>query len=272
MKTTYVFILILLLACTLKLQAWNGHTPAGARVWGMGGISITLSDPWAAYNNQAGLGHLKKFGAGIAVENRFGMKELSGTTIVTAFPTKQGTFGLTYHGFGQSSFLEQKIGLAYGRAFTKHFAFGFQINYLNTSIPAYGNNHKVCIEGGIQVQLLKELSFGAHVFNPTLTKMAEYNNERIPLLARMGLTYEPSQKLMICAELEKNSSYPLSVRTGLEYRINDKVALRAGLSTRPFLSTFGFRIQIKKLSIDIASGYHQLLVFTPHLSLNYQRK
>ncbi len=144
------------------------------------------------------------------------------------------------------------------------------MNYLTTRIGEnYGNTSALAVEAGLQAQLSKELSIGAHIYNPNRAKVAAFNDERIPTIMRIGLNYTFSEKVFVVAETQKDIDYPANFKAGVEYRVVEVLYLRAGVSTGPVLNTFGFGLNLKQFRLDIASSYHSVLGYSPHVSLTY---
>lgn len=266
-------VLMVIVLFSLSVQAQIGNDVIGASSTGMGGYSATLSDVWSANNNQAGLGFMTDITGGIFYENRFLLKETSYRAGAFVLPVKTGAFGLSVASFGYSAYSETKAGLSYGQRFGDKFSMGVQINYLNTSLNQdYGTRNSLTAAVGIISRLSDELSIGVHVYNPTRSKLAEYDNEKIPTVMKLGLDYRFSEKVMVAIETEKDMNYDALVRAGIEYHITDIFYLRGGISTNPTLSSFGFGLQMKNFKMDISSSFHQTLGITPGISLIYQKK
>lgn len=268
MKKTILFLFFL--NTHFHLISGNDNFAIGARAAGMSNASVSLNDVWSAHHNQAGLSFVKKSSCGVYYENRFLLKELSLRAGVAALPVKGGTFGLSFSNFGYSLYNENKYSLSYAKAFGEKFSVGIAMDYLNTKIAeGYGSKGVAVAEIGLQTKPLKGLTIGAHVFNPTHTKLVNYNNERIPTIFRLGGNYNFSNKVILAIETEKDISQKAIFKTGIEYKPVNGFYLRAGLSTRPTLNSFGFGIQIKHLQIDLSSNYNQILGFSPQVGLTY---
>ncbi len=266
-------LLLIIVSFTQTFKAQVANDVIGASSTGMGGYTATLSDVWSTNNNQAGLGFMTDITGGIFYENRFLLKETSYRAGAFVLPVKTGAFGLSVASFGYSAYSETKAGLSYGQRFGDRFSVGVQLNYLNTKLNQdYGSRNTVTGAVGIISKLSDELSIGVHVYNPTRSKLAEYDNERIPTIMKLGLDYRFSEKVMIGVETEKDMNYDASVKAGIEYHITEIFYLRGGISTNPTLSSFGFGLQMKNFKMDISSSFHQTLGMTPGISLIYQKK
>ena len=268
MKKLYFLILTLNIASLAK--AGNEDFPIGARSAAMGNASVSLSDVWSAQHNQAGLGFVRDISAGAYYENRFMLKELSVKGAVVAIPVKAGTFGLCITNFGYSLYNENKYSLSFAKAFGDKLSAAVAMDYLTTKIAeGYGSKGVLAAEVGIQARPIEGLSIGVHVFNPTCTKLVDYNDERVPTIIRLGADYTFSHKVILAIETEKDMAKKAVFKAGLEYKVVKEFYLRGGISTNPTIGSFGFGINMKNLKIDFSAGYHQVLGFSPQLGLTY---
>ncbi len=265
----YLFILCAI-TIFITAKANNENFPIGAHSSAMGNASVSFSDVWSTHHNQAGLGFVRDILAGAYYENRFLLKELSVKGAVVALPVKSGTFGLLISNFGYSLYSENKYSLSFAKAFGDKLSAGIAMDCLTTKIAeGYGSKNIFAAEIGIQAKPLKGLTIGAHVFNPTREKLADYNNERIPTILRLGVNYNFSDKVILAIETEKDISRKAIFKAGIEYKAVKGFYLRVGITTNPTLSSFGFGINLKNFKIDLSSSYHQTLGFSPQLGLTY---
>lgn len=263
-------IIGLLLLVNYQIYATNGNDVIGSRATALGGFSTTLSDLWSTNNNQAGLGFVNELSAGIYFENRFLLKETSYKAGAFVLPLKAGTFGLSITSFGYSAYSENKAGLSYGIKLAEKIAVGVQLNYLNNRLTGdYGQSNTFTAALGVIANLTKELSIGAHVYNPNRTKLADYNNERVPTIMKLGLDYKFTDKVFLGVEAEKDINFDPVVKVGIEYHAIDILYLRGGISTNPTMSSFGFGLKFKDFKLDFSSSFHQTLGLTPSVSLIY---
>ena len=269
------FLLITALLCFTSINNATAQVindPIGARSTAMGGITTTLSDLWSTNNNQAGLGFVEGLSAGLYYENRFLLKETSYKAGAFVLPTKTGAFGVSVASFGFTEFMETRAGLSYGLRFSEKFAVGVQMNYLRTSLTQeFGSKNSVTGAVGLIGKLSNEITLGAHIYNPTRSKLAEYDNERIPTVMKLGLDYRFSDKLIFALETEKDIDFNPVVKFGIEYRIIDILYIRGGISNNPTSSAFGFGLIMKNFILEASSSFHQTLGMTPGISLIYKK-
>ena len=154
-----------------------------------------------------------------------------------------------------------------------HIAAGIKLNYHYINLGNYyGNNSIISGDIGLIAELSSDLKFGASLKNPTLSKLADYEDERLPTLIQIGLDYLISDQLQTLIAIEKDIMYPASMKAAVIYKPIDNFILRGGVGTQPTTVAFGIGTSIKSLNIDIATQYHQILGFSPELSIHYSFK
>jgi hypothetical protein len=265
-----IYLILIFILNVFFCFAGNEDYPIGARSSAMGNASVSFSDVWSAHHNQAGLGFVHDISAGVYYENRFLIKEISVKGGTVALPIKSGTFGLCITNFGYSQYSENKYSLSFAKTFGEKFSAGIAMDYLSTKIAEdYGSKGVLAAEAGIIAKPIKGLTIGAHVFNPTRSKISEYDDERLPTIIRLGADYNFSEKVTFAVEAQKDIKYKAEFKAGLEYKAVKELYLRIGVSTNPTLSSFGFGLNLKNLKIDVSASYHQTLGISPQLGLSY---
>jgi hypothetical protein len=259
---------------TIRSIASHDNTPAGGRSSALGNTSLCFADVWSVHNNQAAMAFLNKPAAGLYFENKFLVKELNLQAGAAVLPTKSGVFGLSLSYYGNKLYSEGKTGLAYAKNFGQRFSAGIQLDYLFTRIAEnYGTRHSFTFEIGLLGRITKNLTLAAHVFNPIIIKLADYNNERIPAIIRLGILYNFSENLLVTMEAEEKISLKPGVNAGIEYRLLKKAFIRIGLSASDhMLYSFGFGLEVKNMNMDIAAAYHPVLGISPKASLVFTFK
>jgi hypothetical protein len=267
--TTHLKVWLPLLALLCSLATAAQDSP-GASASGMGGAYLVMSDVWSGFHNQAGLAHLEGISAGVNYENRFSLNQLSDKGVIVAAPFGIHAAGISYRSFGYELFSSSKTSLAYAIKLSDKFSAGMQFNMHNIRLGEnYGSQTALSVEGGFLYKMNEKVSVAAHIYNPTRAKLSEFNDERIPSMIRIGAGYRFSKKVILTAEVRKPSDADASVRAGLEYYVVDAFALRMGFASDPSQYAFGFGWKLKTFRLDVATGYHQVLGFTPQISLTY---
>lgn len=266
MKNIVSFIFYFL---PILMVAQHSQTPtSGAKGAAMGGVGATFTDINSAFGNQAGLAHIEEMSAIVFAERRFIESPINSLSAAFAYPVGFGTFGLSVNTFGVKNYQEQKIGLAYARKLFNNLSIGAQFDYLNTNIPLYGTRGAISFEVGLQAQILKNLELGFHLYNPLKVEIADDNF--LPTIYKAGLSYTPSEKVLLTAEVEKDIDYIARFKAGVEYRFSDLFFMRTGFATQPTLISLGLGLALQGgLGIDVAASYHQILGVSPSVGVIY---
>ena len=247
-----------------SIQYW-GQNAANIGMARTGAAEIGLN---ALYTNIAGLSELKNTEVIVSGEQRFELSELQILTAGGAIPTNAGTFGIKVSYFGFEAYNEQSITASYARKLMDKLSIGAEIIVLQTRIPEFETNTAATFALGVHSKLSKDLYLGIHLYSPMRVEIAE--EEFLPSIYRAGLTYIASKKLRINAELEKTIDFPFRFRGGFDYQFIKELHVRLGYSSEPASFHFGFGYSFLGIQLDAAASYHQVLGFSPVMSLAYQ--
>jgi len=265
----FLTIILVVLCFYLTTNASGNIYPIGSRSAAMGRTSVAIIDFWGVMNNQAGIALFDKPMVGIYYENRFLLNQLSTKSVAGIWPLKYGVIAASYNYFGYKLYNDQKIGLTYARAFGNMFRVGLQLDYIQTVLGNnYGSKGNVTFELGIQSDISDQITIGAWVFNPIMVKLAEFDNEKLPAVFRLGFAWHISEVFLATIEAEKNTAInPITFRGGLEYELKNRFFFRTGFATRKEIFSFGFGLYIKHITFNISTIMHETLGFSPQSSL-----
>jgi hypothetical protein len=272
MKKGISLILIITLLCSYseKIYSQLPVNQIGARALGVSGATLTYTDVWSQYHNQAGLAYLKGINIGVGFQNEFLVKELSTKSLAFALPLKSGVWGLNYYYFGYPKFNENKVGLAFARSLGKRIAVGIQLDYIYTHIEGeYGNNGIPLGEIGILAEPIDNLLIGAHLNNVWRTKRGDISDEYFPTIFKIGASYHLYQKALLSIEFEKDLDLDPVFKTGLEFELIEKLYFRAGIATNPNIFSFGLGYSFAYLKADLAFSKHPVLGYSQGISFVY---
>jgi len=243
--------------------------PAGARSLGLSHASVSFTDVWGTFHNQAGIAGLDGFSAGFFYESRFGVDLLSLSAGSVVLPVGEGAFGLSFFQFGSGLFKENKYALAYARQLSEKWSAGIQLDYLSQVFPENARAKGFAtVEGGVLFQPSDKLHLGAHVFNPVKGGIeAPAGKVEMPVIFRGGGHYRFSEMVLLAFEAEKDNQNPALLKTGIEFLPVENLALRFGVSGKPFKYTAGVGYKTGNLSADLGFSYHGNLGITPSISV-----
>ena len=240
--------------------AWDIAAPVGGKTNSIGNCSVALSEFWSCHNNPAGFANYNNIAVGLSYENRFLLRELAYKNIGVIIPFNIGVIGITASQFGYNHYNENLIGIGLSRSFGPNLKIGLKLDYIFFKYSTdYARIQTATFELGLQYHINKSLCLGAYIFNPINVKLKTLNNEKIPIIMRIGLSYFVKEDFLITAEVEENFENDFSYRFGLEYEIYKKIFVRSGFQLRPEIFTFGFGYDYNWFTIDISAQMNQVL-------------
>ncbi|ALI99739.1 hypothetical protein DC20_13110 [Rufibacter tibetensis] len=125
---------------------------------------------------------------------------------------------------------------------------------------------------GIQSEVVPGLTFGAHIYNINQAKLAEFEDERVPTVMKIGLGFQAATKVLLVVEAEKELEHLVAVKGGIEYQILPALGLRTGFNTSSKSGTAGVDVRFKQFQVAYALGAQSQLGLSNYLSLGYQLK
>lgn len=267
MRNRYTFVLLILVPLTIHSQSDPGVY--SARAFGMAGVGVTLDGIDAAYFNPAGLTSLAGTSLHGGSGRSFGLSPLTQANAAGAVRTgKENFFFARLSQFGFASYQERLIGVGYAMQLEKRMRFAARFDVYQIGIEGYGTAFLPGFSIGMQYYVGNHLRLGACIQNPV--EISTHEAITLPVKIAAGASYHPSEHVGVYFEVEKDIDFDPRVKVAVEYRIIDVLFLRAGLAGNPgsFHSGVGLLVR-DKLRIDIGTGYHPQLGFTPVLGLAY---
>lgn len=259
---------LLYLSFQYAALAQNGDYGMGARSAAIGGASVTIGDEWSLFNNIGGLANFEEKSIFTSFKNKYGISEFTSLALGGTYPMLGGTAGLGMFRFGDDLYNEQRVNLGFSNQLGI-VSLGLNISYYQLNIEGAGSRKAMMIDFGGRAQLTEQLYFGAHVSNLNQAKLSTVTDERIPTVMKTGLSYRPSQDLMLNAEVEKVVDEDATFKLGLEYEIIENLRLRTGFRTKPFESTFGLGFYPGKFKADYSYNNNPDLGGIHEISLGY---
>ncbi|MDB4286309.1 hypothetical protein N9933_03315 [bacterium] len=256
------------------VHASNDPPPAvGARAISLGHAYTGITgDFWSLFHNPAGIAGIENPEAGVYFERRFGLKELTYGSAGFVTPFSGGTqfAGIELTTFGFDAYRENKVGLTYATRFFDKVSVGIKANYANVNIRDYGNASTFYVDLGLATEITPELTLGFSAYNVNRSQLeTQSGKEPLPTVLTAGLAYQPTDKILFVADLQKDIDHPVSFRGGIEYAFAKGFYARLGTSTRPLTWAAGLGMEVQKIKFDFAFGFHERLGYSPHISLAY---
>ncbi len=234
------------------------NTNIGARATGLNGAFTSLSNnSLAVFYNPSGLGQLKyREVSAFYSPSPFGVSEISTAALTYAEPMKFGTMGLGIKTYGYDLYRETSLILSYGNSFRGKFFYGLNFNYYNLKIQNYNSASALGADVGAMAYLTDFLRWGFFANNIGGAKIG-ISKQELAQVYRTGFTVQPRNDLNMVLEFEKDVRFPLSVKCGLEYFINEYIDLRGGIGTEPASFSGGVSINYNLFQIEYAIYNYQ---------------
>ena len=218
--------------------------------------------------NPAALSKLKSVTAGVYGERKFLLEEMSCYSAVAGFRTGNGGIGIRANYFGSSDYNESQLSIRYGKSLgTIDMGIGF--NYNRLSIAGYGSAAIPTFEVG-SIWHMNLLHIGFHVYNPTGGKIST-TGENLPVIIRAGIGYEPSEILLITAELSKAEDQEMHFEVDVLYVFSKKFFASFGINGRRFHPSAAIGIKWKNIRTDFTASFHPQLGVTPGLVIRFSK-
>ena len=253
---------VALIICTFLLNAQDGKYQMGAASAAVGGSSLTVTNAWALFNNVGGIGALDETSTFVTYQNKYDVSSFQTVGGGFVHSMNFATAGVGFYHFGDEIYGQQRATLAIGNKL-QMVSLGAAINVIQYNAEGLDTRRRVALEFGGVVEIIPQLSFGAHIFNFR-------ESDVVPTVMKAGLSYRPSDQLMINVETQKELGFGEVFKAGLEYQLIAPLYLRTGISTRPFKSAFGFGLIIKHFLFDYAYGANPNLGGIHEISLTYK--
>ncbi|MEM6524779.1 MAG: hypothetical protein AAF693_13335 [Bacteroidota bacterium] len=235
----------------------------------MGNTNSTLEDIWSAFNNPSGISNQNQPASVFSVRNQYGLSALTSIGAGLIVPLKTGVASISAFRFGDDLFHRQYVSLTYGNQFGIG-RLGFRVNYFETFIEGFGNKTKITFDFGGIVNLSEYLFIGAYIRNIGRTRLSDFEDERIPTVLNLGISYRTLDKLIVNIDIDKDIEFDPRVKLGIEYQALKKFAVRSGINTSPFNNFFGLGFKSWRVIIDYAANLDYVLGLTHQLSLTYK--
>lgn len=160
------------------------------------------------------------------------------------------------------------IGLAYARKLGK-LDLGIQFNNYMVHVTGYGHVSTVSMEAGALYHLTDNICTGIHIYNLSFLKQPNEDISKFATCISLGVGYNASESFYVGSEIIKTFQQPPDIKSGIQYRFNDKIFARIGISSLTSSYYVGAGVLIKSLRIDVTGSIHPQLGLTPGVLIAY---
>jgi hypothetical protein len=249
-------------------------TTAGARDAALSQSVVALPGAFSVFQNQALLAEDKSVSVGISHRQPYFIPGYHESALSVVVPVQGAVLAVGITQSSLSSYTESGFGISIAKKLSARLSVGLFFNSFLVSLPEAGT-HKGSfqLDGGLKYACSEKLNIGFHLSNIVQTRIGTFQyNLSFPLLIRGGASYTLSEAILMTGETLFETGSGFSGRYGTELSLADKFRIRGGISTNPFQHSVGFGYAWNVCNIDFAMVHHELLGYSPLLSLCFQFK
>lgn len=248
----------------------NAQTVIGARELALGQAATALENSSPSVFSNPAMVPERGINASFFGVRYFGFTEITDIAATVTFPTRAGIFGTGVHRYGYDLFNESRVRIGYKNMF-RRFRFGVILNYSHIAQGGgYGNAGALGLDLGLAAPILPGLWIGSKATNINQPEYGSLNNEELPRVMSIGLSYNLSKVVLFSSDLVKDIRFPLSYRSGIEITVIEGLFARAGITTSPQTISLGFGYNTSFGGANIAVQRHEnvILGYSPAIDFN----
>ena len=248
-----------------NISAFDGLSFSDVRSKAFGDADVAFE----GFANPAGLSFLNQGVLSVSYENRFGLKELSETTLTGMYPNKMLNVGICFTRFGYEYYNENLVGLNVCRKLSSNISLGIRFDYYGIYIAdSDGTISSFTADAGVQWKPHRQLLLGFSIDNPVFASFD--TGRKIPTVFKAGLQYFIVSNFMLTCELNETLHARLTYKIGAEYSPMENLFFRLGMSGKPFMPTFGLGYSLKNTGFDLFVRNHARLGMISGIELSYR--
>lgn len=221
--------------------------------------------------NIAGLAGVKQPSAAFSCHDVPSFDPFKRLAAVFVTPIRSGAAGVSAFRFGDDLYNEHNLSLGVAHTFGLA-SLGLKAHYIQYRAQGLETRTALSVSFGGIAQLTPKLLFGAHIVNINQPVIHADTGERIPTSLYAGISFRPSDKLILGSDIEKDLQHPATIKSGMEYRLYKKVSFRTGFNLHPEAGFFGLGFHVRKLELDYALEASYAAGFSHQATVLYKLK
>ncbi len=169
--------------------------------------------------------------------------------------------------WGWSSYGELDLRVGYARQFGNKLAIALRAIYLMEHASHYAARHSFTIDFSATYQVTSKIGLAVALFNPIHLHYAITGPEIIPMKFTFEINYQPNNKILGYATVQKTVPGGLDIALGLYYHPISPLILQGECSLTK--CGVGFHIPIKKFIISVQTDWYFRISFSPECNFHY---
>lgn len=240
--------LLVLLLCSMHVNALNNFRFLDARSISMSGAALFNQDIWTVQNNPSLLGTLKHRSFGIASNYLVEFPEIQSFSAISSWPTYLLNFAVYYSNYGNKLVQEHHLGVTLARQFGELFTFGLNLDhYTNEFSREVQNSYFFSFQISGTLLLPSEYKLAVHALNPLAN---EVDSQSVPSTYRIGVSKQYYGSLHLSLEIGQYNAQHTALRFGMDYEVLEHFFLRLGTVANQQILSTGLGYKWQQLQID----------------------
>ncbi|HMA62157.1 MAG TPA: hypothetical protein VKP78_05850 [bacterium] len=192
----------------------------------------------------------------------FGLNELAYKAVNLSWNRNQNyALGFRMYSFGDKFYNESQISVGYAHKFQQKITVAVGVNTYNLSIKDYYRTWSLALDAGSIFHLRDNLAISLLFQNVNGAQLWK-NGEPLPRVFCSGVKWNPIPKILLAAEIYKDTIYPFVTRFGSQLTLVKNIDVLAGMQFNPDRYSYGLSFEWKTLEVSAAYRSHQDLAHT----------
>lgn len=238
-----------------------------------GGRALSLSQSmtarsdaeWALFGNPAML-RPRGISASFYGGRYYGLPELTDLAAGLSFGRGSHSWAVGLLRYGDDRFHDTRLRSGYAISLGV-LSIGTAVQYRLMGFGGgYGSLGMISVDGGVSVRISEDLILGSRI-NPVYVHAVRGIAADTEQEMALGMSYRFAEVASFSLDAVKDLRYPISFRSGMEYRPLKVIVFRAGFSTEPEIFSGGIGLILGSIRINAGVQRHWLLGLSPGMDV-----
>lgn len=238
----------------------------GSRNEALADATVAIETGWSLFTNPAGMVYHEKT-LMVGYQSKYIQLGIHNGAFGFNFPIQNTAVGIGVAYFGDELLNKSKAVASAAHKIGKT-SLGIKATYEQWSISELGSKGIFYLDIGGQMRITDKFTIGMALTNLNQAKFDTLSYNSPVTTVKVGINYQPHDKLILLAQIEKDLSNPALLRLGLEYQVSPHIALRTGVLPTPTSGFAGLGLNWRLLQLDLAGSYQQDLGWSGSFSID----
>ena len=259
-----------------NLRSSTSPTRVGAVSSGCGQISLLFSDPFVAWNHPGNLAFVRSGSLALSIQSNYltrGLNRVAVSGYRNIAP--KVPLGVSANFFGNAYYNESEFKLSLAKKMSEKYGAGVSIYYRRNQFPVeyFRTAHGLTFEMGAVYRFNPCWQMGVIFLGPFgLYSSSAAKSSMDRPAGIVSILWKVNEQLSFGAESVQTFQPSSAFKLALEYRLSEKLTIRAGLRFRQLLPALGMSFRKGNLGVHLALEIHPYLGFSPTTALSFQEE